>query len=276
MKSWKVHPENSNIAKYVDCYWLLEKTPSDSSPTHPKLNPDPAAHLILSKANQYYKYEQGSRSDTGFGCHLILPYCKTITMDHTQPFLVIGIKFHVGALYSLSLHRNQNRNKMQLDRVVSIDGNELLKSDLDIGSLQMQPPKTCVCTLDEMLMSVILGANEDKHSKLVREVLSIFEDSPISEIGSKVGCSQRTVERSFLRVTGFTLKQYQSMNRLEKLLNYLYELDDKSINWSDIAAQFGFSDQSHLVRYLKNNIGATPGHYARQRDLAIDAYGNFE
>jgi len=53
-------------------------------------------------------------------------------------------------------------------------------------------------------------------------------------------------------------------------------LAGESVNWADIATKFKFSDQPHLIRYLKNNIGATPGEYARQRDLSIDIYGNFE
>ena len=66
------------------------------------------------------------------------------------------------------------------------------------------------------------------------------------------------------------------MERLEAMLDYLHKLDNKNIAWVDIALKFGFSDQPHLVRYLKRSIGNTPGEYARQRDLAIDAYGNFE
>lgn len=272
MRSWKISPDNTNIAKYVDCYWLLEKTQSDSSPEHPKLNPDPAAHLILSKPEQYYKYEQNSMSFTGHGGHLMLPHSKFILIDHSQPFLIIGIKFHVGALYSLPLLTSH----AMLDKIISVDVKKLFESELDFLMQLTDQPDVCRNALDKYLMPCLLDSHEDKHSNLVRHALPILANTPISEVGAALGCSQRTIERSFSRVTGLTLKQNQSMNRLEVMLNHLYKLKDNNINWSDIAAQFGFSDQPHLIRYLKSNIGTTPGNYSRQRDLAIDVYGNFE
>jgi AraC-like DNA-binding protein len=44
----------------------------------------------------------------------------------------------------------------------------------------------------------------------------------------------------------------------------------------DIAYQFGFSDQSHLIRYLKQYIDLTPKSYALQRGFTIDVYGGVE
>ena len=101
MRNWKTAPQNSSVAKFIDCYWLLEKVQSDSGPEHPKLNPDPAGHMILSNPKQGYQYENESGSASGHGSHLILPHCKTVSMDHSQPFLILGIKFQVGALYSV-------------------------------------------------------------------------------------------------------------------------------------------------------------------------------
>ncbi|MGF1755689.1 helix-turn-helix domain-containing protein, partial [Vibrio makurazakiensis] len=45
------------------------------------------------------------------------------------------------------------------------------------------------------------------------------------------------------------------------------------IDWASVALQFGFSDQPHLVRYLKSQLGLTPNTYAKERGLTIDVYG---
>ncbi len=71
------------------------------------------------------------------------------------------------------------------------------------------------------------------------------------------------------------MKQYQSIRRLDEMLEQLYQESDQPVDWSDVAARFGFSDQPHLTRIIKAAIGKTPGHYARQRDLTIDVYGDF-
>lgn len=276
MKNWKFIPRDSYVAKYVECYWFLEKEQGDKGFSHPKLNPDPAAHLILADEKQSYQYRHDSISAKGNGNHWIFPHCKTLEMNHSQPFLVVGIKFRVGSLYSLNLSTPQP----EMDKVINVDINEIVQLEslhaADLLAKAVDYPQQVCDMLDELLLPWLLDSHEDKHSDLVRRALPLLTDTPIAQMGTALHCSKRTIERSFLRVTGLTLKQYQSMTHLEELLVYLYQLADESVNWVDVATKFEFSDQPHLIRYLKSNIGTTPGEYARQRDLAIDSYGDFE
>ena len=78
-----------------------------------------------------------------------------------------------------------------------------------------------------------------------------------------------------MRVTGLTLKQYQSMERLEMILQQLYGQNEAEIDWAGTAQHFGFTDQPHLIRYLKGQLGQTPGQYVCQRNVTIDVYGDF-
>ena len=276
MNNWKQSPLDSSIAKYIDCYWLIEKKSEDIYINYPKLNPDPGGHLILAPAYQTYHYQFGNTSIKSRGCHMILPNTGTITMDHSRPFLILGIKFHVGALYSLKF-----KNVFPLINFV-LSCTDFLPTELDkvnsasfFNEATNQIQLTCA-KLDELLLPWVQKSHEDKHSSLVREAISIFNQTPISEMGNSLYCSQRTIERAFRRVTGLTLKQYESMTRLETLLTYLYQKQNDPLNWADIATQFGFSDQPHLIRYLKDTIGATPNDYLKQRDITIDVYGDFD
>lgn len=276
MRNWKIEPKNSTVAKYIDCYWFLEKIQSDITHESPKLNPDPAGHLILAKPEQSYLYKLEAITASGYGNHLILPHCKTITMDHRQPFLIFGIKFQVGALYSLELPTALP----WLDQVITVTFEKLFqlntfKQEIITAKI-MEQPEVFRDYFDTLLAPFLSKVHEDRHSDLVRRVVVLFSNTHLSEVGEALNCSQRTIERSFVRVTGFTLKQYYSMDRLEALLEYVHKLDASEIDWADTAFQFGFSDQPHLVRYLKSILGSTPGKYAQERDLAIDSYGNFE
>ncbi len=278
MRTWKLFPQNKIVAKYVDCYWLLEKEPGDVGYTHPKLNPDPAAHLILAKPEQEYRYSQNTQSARGRGCHWIFAHRKSFEMDHSEPFLILGIKFHVGVLYSLKL--SSMTPAPALDQVVVADPHEIMGlEDVALRTLLaktvMHSQNSCI-ELDELLLPWLLDGRSDKHSELTNKALPQLCSTSVSDMGAALCCSQRTLERSFLRVTQLTLKQYQSMMRLEAIMDYIYQMEDTSINWADVAAQFEFSDQPHLIRHLKDNIGSTPAAYVRRRDFAIDVYGNFE
>jgi len=272
MRKWKIIPNCQRVAEYVDCYWLIEQTQGDSRRENIKLNPDPAAHLILSNSKQYYRYELNGEVVTGTGSHLMHPHCKLILIDHSLPFTIIGVKFRVGALYSLP----QLCASVQLDKIINFDVYELFKLESKRLSQIIEQPELCRDVLDLCLERYCVSSYEDKHSKIVRQALPLLAKTSISSVGSMLGCSQRTIERSFSRVTGLTQKQYQSVFRLENLLEHLYALELEEINWSDIAAQFGFSDQPHLIRYLKGQIQATPKNYAVRRNLTIDVYGDFK
>ena len=281
MRSWKVSPQCPQVAKFIDCYWLLEKQPGDTSPCFPKLNPDPAAHLIIASKVQPFRYSQQHSEYVGAGCHLIYPHKSTFVIDHSAPFLVVGIKFKVGALYALKLTEKLSKNNAAIDLLDSIESVAKIAPLADICWLPifaetLAQPEKLALLLDAQLQDLVEEAQWDRHSLLVSKILPMTEITKLSVMAAQLDCSVRTLERSFSKVTGFSIKQYQSMNRLEAVLQYLYQRENSAINWSDVAVRFGFSDQPHLIHTIKTALGATPGSYAKKRDLTIDAYGNFE
>ncbi|MBV1910032.1 MAG: helix-turn-helix domain-containing protein [Kangiellaceae bacterium] len=276
MKSWKQVPKIDSVSKYVECYWYLEKESHDQSHTSPKLNPDPSCHLIISNSNFTHRYDCDIESQSIQGNHWLFPHRKTFAMDHSSPFTIIGIKFRIGALYS----SKRPNLAVALDKVESVCSSQLLGRKLieanQLLTNTLENKEEIGDALDELLSEWMLKFVEDKNSKIVRRVLPLLENTSITEIGGMLHCSQRTIERSFLKVTGLTMKQCQSMIRLEEILNYLYQRDIGNIDWSHVASLYNFSDQPHLIRHLKNSIGSTPAEYVRNRDLTIDIYGDFE
>lgn len=274
MIHWLQPPKLSSVAKYIKCYWLIEKHPGSKTYQYPKLNPDPSAHLIISPPRQAYHYDLNPGLATGEGSHWLYPHQQTFELDHSKPFVHLGIKFHIGALYSLP---DFSENALALDKVEAVKNSKLLQQlALDEAAfieLARNHSEQCGRQLDAQLELWLKECNEDQHSKLTRKALQYLDQSTISELGELLYCSQRTLERSFRRVTGLTLKQCQSMKRLEAMLEYLYQRESAELDWVEIAFRFGFSDQPHLIRYLKKQIGFTPKSYEKERGLTIDVYG---
>ena len=275
MRNWKQEPGNSILKKYIDCYWFIEKSSEDVSLNFPKLNPDPAAHFILAPADQTFHYQYQDENISGIGCHLILPNVSTLTLNHSKPFIIIGIKFKVGALYALKGFEELPLINHILTELDGLPLHWFTDNSTLFESASEQIEVTCQ-KLDDLLINWIEQSHNDKHSQLVHKALPLFKHTELAKMGESLHCAQRTLERSFKRVTGLSLKQYSGMVNFEELLDYLHLQTNTSINWVEIAAQFGFSDQPHLIRQLKNTIGHTPGNYIKQRDLTIDVYGNFD
>jgi len=276
MKNWKHPPLDPSLSKYVDCYWMIEKDSQDELHTHPRLNPDPAGHLIIARPNQPYNYQVDNNKVSGYGTHMMLPQSRTIILDHSKPFTIVGIKFHVGALYSLGFEPDLPLTDLIISGSDSLPVGVELIDPISLFEEASSNVDAICRMLDAYMIPWVSRSHEDKHSQLVRSAISFLERYPVAQIGRKLHCSQRTIERAFSRVTGLSLKQYKSMLTLEDLLAFLYQHQDSDLNWSHIAVEFGFSDQPHLIRYLKSVIGATPGQYIKTRDLTIDTYGDFQ
>lgn len=276
MINWKRPPKSALVSEFVQNYWFLEKKAETPGQEHPKLNPDPTGHLILTPSGQSYQYDIQNPTTRGEGSHWLFPHTQTYQMDHSGLFMLLGVKFNIGALYPLDIIPEEPN----LNTVAGIDRQTLFDSDIyqekELLTYAQHQPEQCIDALDKLLTPWLSRACQDKHSRLTQSALAILSETPIAEMGVSLNCSQRTLERAFSRVTGLTLKQCQSMNRLEEMLEYLYLNHETDINWTDIACQFGFSDQPHLIRYLKKAIGETPGEYARLRDLTIDIYGGVD
>ena len=274
MIRWLNPPKLLELKKYIETYWYLEKSSNVDGFDQPKLNPDPSAHLILLLANQVYQYHFEGKSVTGKGSHWIYPHTHTFELDHSQSFSCLGIKFKVGALYSLN---KLNFSQALLDTVAEQNIDVLLDkkvvSEKVLFNIAKSNRELCIEKLDALFLPLISKCYEDKHSEITRQIIPLLTKKPIKQLGEELSCSQRTLERSFRKVTGLTLKQCQSINKLESILEYLYQRKQVDIDWADIAYQFGFSDQPHLIRYLKQHIQLTPNSYAEQRGFTIDVYG---
>ncbi|MUK26723.1 helix-turn-helix domain-containing protein [Aliivibrio fischeri] len=275
MLHWLKAPQSPIVTQYIECYWTIEKTAKTNLNDFPKLNPDPATHLVLSPSEQPFLYKVDDIAITGKGSHWLYPHRNTFQLDHSQPFIHLGVKFRIGALYSLTL---PNYEHPTLDDVHELKNNIPIQQQ-DISNLiEMAKYNVDMCCqkLDELLIPWLIQSKQDRHSELVKKALSLLDSVSINELSEKLFCSQRTLERSFIRVTGLTLKQCQSMNKLEVILEYLYQRDANDIDWAEIAVMFGFSDQPHLIRYLKNQLGLTPKTYEKERGLTIDVYGGVD
>ncbi|WP_260260487.1 helix-turn-helix domain-containing protein [Vibrio intestinalis] len=272
MLHW-IFPATRQCSELIECYWFIEKTTSQRE-SFPKLNPDPCAHLILAPTSEPYSYTFDGVVYSGCGSHLLFAHQETTQLDHSKPFVHLGIKLHPSAIYRLALKPD---NAEVLDNVKEIDILSLLgvrESVLKrLLKLARHEPLQCVSELEHHLASWVVSAKHDQHSKLTDKVVRALESTPIANLDATLHCSQRTIERSFRRVTDLTLKQYQAMTKLELMLEYLYQRPSSEIDWVDVAYQFGFSDQPHLIRYLKKQIGTTPQKYVSQRGFTIDVYG---
>jgi len=94
-----------------------------------------------------------------------------------------------------------------------------------------------------------------------RDLLAdLAEGKTLRSLASGAGLSPFHLERLYLRCTGLTPNQQQTLARLRRVRTLLGE----GVTLSDAAAACGFADQSHLNRVFKRLMGVPPGRYRAQ------------
>ncbi|WP_201316114.1 AraC family transcriptional regulator [Dyella sp. EPa41] len=113
------------------------------------------------------------------------------------------------------------------------------------------------------LVALACRAEGERRPAWLQRVLQRLHDDPLAtptlqELALLAGVHPSHLARSFQRAQGSTVGEYQRGLRIGLARQALAESDDSI---AEVAAQAGFSDQSHFARVFKRITGATPRDY---------------
>lgn len=90
----------------------------------------------------------------------------------------------------------------------------------------------------------------------------------VDQLAELAGCTPRQLQRMFADAVGvgpkWVIRRYRLLEAAERARV------DEGVDWADVAAALGYSDQSHLVREFAQMVGVPPGRYARELASAAD------
>ncbi|WP_039989030.1 helix-turn-helix domain-containing protein [Vibrio owensii] len=286
MIAWKQSlPEYEWLIHQV---WYLEVPEGEVIDPKPHLIPNPRAHLLFTPPEQGYSYDTGDTKLAGKGCHLLTANEHLLLLEDTAPIKRIGITFRPEGLYAIESRFSDASQVAAINQCEWFDWLSAAfdeRFQLGLWQLELQDSPQCLLNyIKQHLDALDIEPCRIKPFLASKKAVSVMDAqallSPelamdIDEIAKQCACSRRTLERSFKQVVGLSVKQYQQMARLEQMILTLYK-QQEAIDWASFSQQFGFSDQSHLIRTLKQQLRKTPSKYLKKRDLTIDIYGDFE
>ncbi len=84
----------------------------------------------------------------------------------------------------------------------------------------------------------------------------------VAELAEYCNLSTRQLQRQFQNVVGVSPKTLARAIRFEEIRNTLMFNPDTSL--TDLAYEFGYTDQAHFIRDFKEFAGKTPGEFAAE------------
>ncbi|EIK0773098.1 helix-turn-helix transcriptional regulator [Vibrio alginolyticus] len=286
MIAWK-----QSLSEYewlIHQIWYLEVPEGEVIDPKLHLIPNPRAHLLFTPSEQGYSYDTGDTTLAGKGCHLLTANEHLLLLEDTAPIKRIGITFRPEGLYAIE---SRFSDAPQVAAINQCEWFDWLNTAFDVRfqqglwQLELQDSPQCLLNyIKQHLDALDIAPCRTKPFLASQKAVSVMDAQAlrslelamdIDEVAKQCACSRRTLERSFKQVVGLSVKQYQQMARLEQMILTLYK-QQEAIDWASFSQQFGFSDQSHLIRTLKQQLRKTPSKYLKKRDLTIDIYGDFE
>ena len=115
--------------------------------------------------------------------------------------------------------------------------------------------------------------------RFVRDAVARIEASHgtlrVADLHHELDVSRKHLAVSFTRYVGVSAKSYAQIQRFLWTLEQLRNSTD--VDWSRLAAEAGYSDQSHLVRDFRRVGAASPTEYLKKfapdRDALLEAAG---
>lgn len=136
--------------------------------------------------------------------------------------------------------------------------------------LDVSTPALKFQVLEKHLVKIYLNKLEENPfvDYAISKILASPNQCSIKTITDKVGYSQKHVIKLFKEQIGVSPKEFLKVIRFQKAIQ-LIELQ-KNIDWTAVAFDCGFYDQSHFIADFKHFSGFTPTEYIRQRGLFLN------
>ncbi|MDI3258130.1 MAG: AraC family transcriptional regulator [Sinobacteraceae bacterium] len=127
---------------------------------------------------------------------------------------------------------------------------DYLVAHLDWLSRTPPPKRPVRNTTYDAVMSMILSLIED----------NIEQPLTIKRLAAKAGMSPALFRKRFADTTGMPVHSYVLKERIERACELI---DECNLPLAAIAAQCGFSSQSHMTRVFRRELGVTPAERRR-------------
>ncbi len=221
-----------------------------------RIVPNGQAHLMINLAEDEFRtYDRSrpARIDSHSGAVLAGPHAQSLIIDTRQQQWLTAIQFRPGgAGYFVPMPMREVSNQ-----VVSIES--LWHSEgatLRERLLEAATPQARFMVLEELLIQHLAPSLDPAVGYAMR---ALERGMRVSDVALRLGLLPNTFVRRFTNKVGITPKRYARVRRMQRAMRSMRA--PRPTEWSWLAAQHGYADQSHLIHEFRELADITPSEY---------------
>lgn len=107
----------------------------------------------------------------------------------------------------------------------------------------------------------------DNASLPLLEGAGYFNDpsiEPVKAIAGEANLSERTIQSRFKKYVGYSPKEMLRFLRFKQVITSIEQNTGNEIDWFDLIHDFGYHDQSHLIKDFNHYLGISPQTFIKK------------
>jgi AraC-like DNA-binding protein len=256
---YQEYSPHASLRDYVKCFWILERDYTPEDPNE-EVIPDACIELIFNFGASYVLQAEGLREREMSAAFLIGLQNKPLLFRSSGTVKIVATRFYAwGALPFLAIQAQTLGNPP-----VTLDDEwHALAKRLET-KVQAGDYAGAVAGLEDFLIGKRLTATvELKQIKIAAQMLYHQKGHfRVAELAEYCHLSTRQLQRQFQDGAGVAPKTLARTIRFEAIRNRL--MFDPDANLTELAYDFGYTDQAHFIHDFKQFAERTPGEFAAE------------
>lgn len=252
------------LRPFLECVWFLRDTRASEKRAPERIVPDGCGEIIVHFAEVFAQAgPHGFRPQPR--AFLMAQITRVLILQPPRTISTMGIRFRPGGLARFvdeDVHALADRKTA----LPALWGRPAVRF---LSSLRAAParPQALLRRVEEFFLMLLGRAPSERPDAravvAAQLILSSRGRVNISEAARQTGVSERTLSRLFLRDVGVLPKQFARIARLQAVMQLVRR--GEFADWTAIAHECEYFDQSHLVREFRLLTGEAPREFIRSQ-----------
>lgn len=253
VKSLAAKPRSPALAAFVKAFHYHE---TDLPFALERIMPNGQAHLMVNLAEDEFSTYTGSCAEEKHrqsGAVLAGPHAKSVVLDTRQQRWLAAVEFRSGAarhFFSIPMLAVCNE-VVELQDLWGREGKSLREKLLEAPT-----PASKFRVFEEVLSQQLVPKIDPA---IPFAIAALRAGMPIAHLVSRLGLLPKTFVRRFSAQVGINPKRFARVQRLQRVLRAI-RLSHRP-DWSALAAEYGYTDQAHLIHDFRDLADITPSAY---------------